>query len=192
MDLEQKAIERIKTASEMSLEYYKQPLICTYSGGKDSDVLLELFKRSGVPFEVQHSHTTADAPQTVWHVRDNFKKLEEGGIKCSINYPRNPDGTRITMWNLIPKKLIPPTRLVRYCCQELKENNSNGRYIATGVRWDESTKRKNMWDEFERIGSSKKTAEKFSTVMLSNDNDSKRRITELCMQKAKNDRKSYC
>ena len=45
MDLEQKAIERIKTASEMSLEYYKQPLICTYSGGKDSDVLLELFKR---------------------------------------------------------------------------------------------------------------------------------------------------
>lgn len=52
MDLEQKAIERIKTASEMSLEYYKQPLICTYSGGKDSDVLLELFKRSGVPFEV--------------------------------------------------------------------------------------------------------------------------------------------
>lgn len=76
-----KAIERIKTASEMSLEYYKQPLICTYSGGKDSDVLLELFKRSGVPFEVQHSHTTADAPQTVWHVRDNFKKLEEGGDK---------------------------------------------------------------------------------------------------------------
>ena len=51
MDLEQKAIERIKTASEMSLEYYKQPLICTYSGGKDSDVLLELFKRSGVPFK---------------------------------------------------------------------------------------------------------------------------------------------
>ena len=163
MDLEQKAIERIKTASEMSLEYYKQPLICTYSGGKDSDVLLELFKRSGVPFEVQHSHTTADAPQTVWHVRDNFKKLEEGGIKCSINYPRKPDGTRITMWNLIPKKLMPPTRLVRYCCQELKENNANGRYIATGVRWDESTKRKNMWDEFERIGSSKKTAEKFNS-----------------------------
>ena len=89
------------------------------------------------------------------------------------------------MWNLIPKKLMPPTRLVRYCCQELKENNANGRYIATGVRWDESTKRKNMWDEFERIGSSKKTAEKFNTVMLSNDNDSKRRITELCMQKAK-------
>ena len=46
MDLEQKAIKRIKTASEMSLEYYKQQHLCTYSGGKDSDVLLELFERS--------------------------------------------------------------------------------------------------------------------------------------------------
>lgn len=186
MDLEQKAIERIKTASEMSIEYYKQPLICTYSGGKDSDVLLELFKRSGVPFEVQHSHTTADAPQTVWHVRDNFKKLEEGGIKCSINYPRKPDGTRITMWNLIPRKLMPPTRLVRYCCKELKETAGMGRYVATGVRWDESTKRKHTRSEFEKIGASVKTKESFDdSVMLNNDNNSKRRITELCMQKHK-------
>ena len=53
MDLEQKSIERIKMASEMSLHHYGKPLICTYSGGKDSDVMLELFKRSGVPFEVQ-------------------------------------------------------------------------------------------------------------------------------------------
>lgn len=46
--MEQKAIQRIKTASEMSLHHYGKPLICTYSGGKDSDVMLELFKRSGV------------------------------------------------------------------------------------------------------------------------------------------------
>ena len=45
MDLEQKAIERIRMASEMSLYHYKKPLVCTYSGGKDSDVMLELFKR---------------------------------------------------------------------------------------------------------------------------------------------------
>lgn len=62
-DLEQKAIERIKIASEMSLSYYQKPLVCTYSGGKDSDVMLELFKRSGVPFEVHNSHTTVDAPR---------------------------------------------------------------------------------------------------------------------------------
>ncbi len=47
MDLEQKAIKRIQTASEMSLYHYGKPLVCTYSGGKDSDVILELFRRGG-------------------------------------------------------------------------------------------------------------------------------------------------
>ena len=46
MDKEKKSIERIKMASEMSLHHYGKPLVCTYSGGKDSDVILELFKRS--------------------------------------------------------------------------------------------------------------------------------------------------
>lgn len=70
MDLEQKSIERIRMASEMSLRHYEKPIVCTYSGGKDSDVMLELFKRSGVPFEVHNSHTTVDAPQTVYHIRE--------------------------------------------------------------------------------------------------------------------------
>ena len=77
MDLEQKAVKRIKTASEMSLHHYGKPLICTYSGGKDSDVMLELFKRSGIPFEAHHSHTTADAPQTVRHVREELLLYQE-------------------------------------------------------------------------------------------------------------------
>ena len=38
MDLEQTAIERLRMASDMSLRLYKQPLVITYSGGKDSDV----------------------------------------------------------------------------------------------------------------------------------------------------------
>lgn len=65
-------------ASEMSLYHYGKPLVCKYSGGKDSDVMLELFKRSGIPFEVHNSHTTADAPQTVNHIRETFRLLELG------------------------------------------------------------------------------------------------------------------
>ena len=80
MDLEQKAIDRLKAASDMSLRLYKQPLVITYSGGKDSDVLLHLAEASGIPFEVLHSLTTADAPQTVYHVRDTFHRLEDDGI----------------------------------------------------------------------------------------------------------------
>ena len=176
MDLEQKAIERIKIASEMSLNYYGKPLVCTYSGGKDSDVILELFKRSGVPFEVHNSHTTADAPQTVYHIKNKFKQLEATGIKAEIEYPA------LSMWQLIPKKLIPPTRYVRYCCSTLKEGANKNRYIATGVRWDESTKRAKR-EEFERITEKTKNSEKFTKIMLMNDNDTSRRMTELCMQK---------
>lgn len=183
MDLEKKAIERIQLASEMSLHHYGKPLVCTYSGGKDSDVMLELFRRGGIPFEVHNSHTTADAPQTVRHIKEVFKKLEEDGIKCTIEMPTYK-GKRTSMWKLIPEKLMPPTRLVRYCCAVLKETGCANRYIATGVRWDESVKRKDR-EEFEKIGYTKNTKEKFTSVMLMNDNDAKRRMIEYCMQKKK-------
>lgn len=182
-DKEQKAIQRIKMASEMSLHHYGKPLVCTYSGGKDSDVMLELFRRSGVPFEVHNSHTTADAPQTVRHIRKVFSVLELEGIKCEIEMPTYM-GDRTSMWKLIPQKLMPPTRIVRYCCSVLKETGCKNRYISTGVRWAESSSRKTR-GEFEKIGDKKIEAENFSEVMLMNDNDARRRMTELCIMKHK-------
>ena len=178
MDLEQKAIERLKMASEMSLRYYSQPLLCTYSGGKDSDVMLELLIRSGIPFEVQNSHTTADAPETVYHIRKVFKRLELKGIKYTIDYPKYK-GERTSMWSLIPQKLMPPTRLVRYCCQVLKEGAGDGRMVATGVRWDESSQRASRGG-MEIIGRTKKEA-----IILTNDNTDKRRFFEKCEARAK-------
>lgn len=79
MDVEKTAIERLRMASDMSLRLYKQPLVITYSGGKDSDVLLHLAGKAGIPYEVLHSLTTADAPETVYHVKNTFRKLEMGG-----------------------------------------------------------------------------------------------------------------
>ena len=61
-DTEQRAISRLRIASEMSLKYYGTPLVVTTSGGKDSSACVELALRGGIPFEVQHNHTTADAP----------------------------------------------------------------------------------------------------------------------------------
>ena len=182
-DKEQKAIKRIQMASEMSLHHYGKPLVCTYSGGKDSDVMLELFRRSGVPFEVHNSHTTADAPQTVRHIRKVFSVLELEGIKCEIEMPTYM-GDRTSMWKLIPQKLMPPTRIVRYCCLVLKETGCKNRYISTGVRWAESSSRKTR-GEFEKIGDKKIEAENFSEVMLMNDNDARRRMTELCIMNHK-------
>ena len=178
MDKEQTAIQRLRTASEMSLTYYKQPLVVTTSGGKDSSVCVALAQAAGIPFEIMHNHTTADAPETVYFVRQEFKRLEGLGIKCTINYPVYK-GKRTSMWDLIPQKLMPPTRLVRYCCSILKERGEAGRFIVTGVRWAESAKRKNSRGIYETEGKGK------ATVMLTNDNDDCRRLFETCKLKAK-------
>ena len=185
----------------MSLRYYQKPIVCTYSGGKDSDVLLELFLRSGVEFEVHNSHTTADAPQTVHHIQDKFRQLEEKGIKCTIQKPE------LSMWQLIPKKKMPPTRVVRYCCSYLKETACGNRMISTGVRWDESNARKERGqleiitkkkkdkivlresDIYEEIEENRQLSifddEESGETMLMNDNSKKRRMIERCQLKEK-------
>jgi phosphoadenosine phosphosulfate reductase len=178
MDLEQTSIERLKAASEMSLMHYGQPLIITDSGGKDSSVIKELARRSGIPFEVMHNHTTADAPETVRFVRSEAKRFEDMGIKYTINMPVYK-GKRTSMWSLIPQKLMPPTRLVRYCCSVLKETGGAGRFIATGVRWAESASRKNNRGIYEKNGDTE------HRIILNNDNDDRRLLFENCRLKSK-------
>lgn len=179
MDKEQKAIARLKEAALMSETYYQKPLVVTTSGGKDSDVCIALALAAGIDFEVQHNHTTADAPETVYYVRETFKRLEKKGIKCTVNWPTYK-GAPITMWSLIPQKLMPPTRVARYCCAILKEGGGKGRMITTGVRWAESVSRRNKRGIFENMphGHSKK-------VIINNDNDDARRIFESCKLQAK-------
>lgn len=176
--MEQSAFEALRFASAQSLKLYKQPLVITYSGGKDSDVLLRLAINSGIPFEVLHSLTTADAPETVYHVRDTFRRMEEKGVKCVIDAHVQPDGSRLTMWNLIPKKMVPPTRIMRYCCAVLKEGGGKGRFIATGVRWAESIKRKNNRGLIEVSPSDKN-----KRLILMDDNDEARMQFETCQLK---------
>lgn len=52
-------------------------------------------------------------------------------------------GKDITMWSLIKTRKMPPTRMVRYCCDELKERTGEvGDTVFTGVRWEESKDRR--------------------------------------------------
>lgn len=178
MDKVDKAIERLKLGSDMSLKYYGKPLMITYSGGKDSEVLVDLAIKSKIPLEIVNSHTTADAPQTVYHIRDQFKKWEVQGFNCEIVYPQYKGG-RVSMWTLIPLKKMPPTRLARYCCSVLKETTGTNRMIATGVRWAESNARKNGRGVFEKLGSRK------AKNILLDDNDVTRRLFENCTLKSK-------
>lgn len=73
------AIKKLQLAAKMSEQYYGKPLIIAYSGGKDSDVLLALARMSGIKYELINSHTTVDAPETVYHIREVFAAERAGG-----------------------------------------------------------------------------------------------------------------
>lgn len=169
MDLEQKAIERLKMASETSLTHYEKPLMITYSGGKDSDVLLELALRAEIPIEVIHNHTTADAPQTVQYVRNKLHELELRGIQVSVSYPTYK-GRRESIWSLIPVAGAPSI-FSRWCCEICKEQSGDGRAIATGVRWAESARRKGTRGSMETIARTKQ-----EKVILFDDTENKQTL----------------
>lgn len=178
MDMEQASILRLKEGAMLSEQYYQKPLLILYSGGKDSEIILDLAKKAGILYEVQHSHTTADAPETVRHIRNKFHELELQGVKCTINYPYYK-GKRTSMWDLIPCKGMPPTRLARYCCSILKETAGRDRVCVSGVRRAESVKRHSR-GLLENISSNTD-----NRIILNNDNDDKRMIIERCQMKSK-------
>lgn len=99
-----------------------------YSGGKDSTVILDLVRRSGVKYDAHYNVTTVDPPELVYHIR------KQADVVCGCPV--------MSMWELIPRKLMPPTRIVRYCCDVLKERGGKGRTIITGVRAAESVRRR--------------------------------------------------
>lgn len=114
----------------------KEGYYLAFSGGKDSVVIKALADMAGVKYDAHYSLTTVDPPELVQFIKEHHSDVE-------IDIPRDADGNRVTMWNLIPRKVMPPTRLVRYCCAELKERGGDGRLCITGVRWAESANRKN-------------------------------------------------
>lgn len=123
MTLDEMTIERIKQF-EPPVGYY-----VAFSGGKDSVVLLDLTKRSGVKFDAHYHLTTVDPPELVRFIR-TFSEVE-------IVKPAE------TMWQAIRRKNMPPLRNKRWCCELFKENGGAGRTVLTGIRAAESARRAN-------------------------------------------------
>ena len=176
LELEKLSIERLK-AFEPDDGYY-----LAYSGGKDSDVIKILAQLAGVKFEAVHNLTTVDAPETVQYIKSQ--------PDVRISYPEK------SMWQLIKEKLLPPTRIMRYCCPELKEKGGHGKIKVTGVRWSESPRRKDSAAVINVIGKPK-TIQKTATEMgvdfqvsnlngliMNDDNDINRRFVEHCYRTA--------
>ena len=138
------AKKALQLAAEISQRFYGKKLVITYSGGKDSDVMLTLAVDvlDAREFEVINNHTSVDAPPTVKHIRKVFRELRENGIDATVSYPLDADGKQLNMTKLIIKNKTPCQRNIRYCCKTLKESRISNRICALGVRSAESTNRK--------------------------------------------------
>lgn len=131
-DLEKKverAIKLIKAAGKIAKEH-GQPLEVAYSGGKDSDVILELTRMAGVDYRAIYKNTTIDPPGTIKHAQER--------------------GAEILRPNKTFAELMPkygwPSRRMRFCCSVLKEYKVLD-YVIIGVRRDESPKRAERYKE---------------------------------------------
>jgi phosphoadenosine phosphosulfate reductase len=155
-----RAIDRLRTF-EPPEGYY-----LAFSGGKDSQCIYHLAKEAGVKFDAHYSLTTVDPPELIYFIRDNYPDV-------IVEKPE------LSMWRLIEKKRLPPTRMVRYCCSSQKEGDGVGRIVVTGVRWAESTNRKNR-NVIEIIAKTKK-----EKITLNSDNHEDRKMFENCEMKGK-------
>ena len=110
-------------------QYYnsEKPYICAFSGGKDSIVIYDLCKKSGVPIQYIYSNTTIDPPGHISFIRKNYPDVEILQPKASF-------------FKLIELRGLP-TRQTRFCCQALKEYYGNNANIIEGLRIDEGIKR---------------------------------------------------
>lgn len=165
-DKVQTSIDALR-AFEPSEGYY-----VAFSGGKDSVVVKKLCDLAGVKYDAHYSVTSVDPPALVQFIKEYYPDV-------SREIPRDTDGNAVTMWNLIPKELMPPTRLARYCCEVLKESNGYRRILVTGVRWAESARRSQNRG-LVNIGDKKATS-----IILNNDNEETRDFVESCYRHKK-------
>lgn len=191
------SIERLK-AFEPEEGYY-----LAFSGGKDSVVTKAIADLAGVKYHAHYRITTVDPPELVRFIKEKYPDVSRDAPRYAEDY-KNPKlaGKVITMWNLIPEKMMPPTRIARYCCEKLKEDGGDGGIAVTGVRWAESVNRKKnqgavvihgdfrqeqnpdqigLFDQPEGIDIN----ERHGSLILTNDNADNRRLVEHCFRRRK-------
>jgi len=99
-----------------------------FSGGKDSQALYHVAELAGVKYTAYMNLTSVDPPQVIRFVRTNYPEVTMIKPKDSI-------------YNIAVKKGILPTKRVRWCCAEYKENAGAGKVTLIGIRHEESSRR---------------------------------------------------
>ena len=130
-ELDKKIAGSIKLLQSVQKAHEGEEIELAYSGGKDSDVILQLAKEAGINYRAIYKNTTIDPPGTIAHVKEN-------GVE--IRQPQK------TFFQLITEKDMMPNRWARFCCAYLKEYKILDTCIM-GVRRAESVKRAARYSE---------------------------------------------
>lgn len=130
----------------------------SYSGGKDSDIILELAKMAGIKYRAIYKNTTIDPPYTIAHVKSK-------GVE--IIRPEKNFATLIRLNGY-------PNQFMRFCCRYLKEYKVLDKAIH-GIRRCESVKRANRYKEptYCRIYGKDEKVEVFMPILEWTDDDVK-------------------
>lgn len=134
------AIERIRKGERLALKYSADGICVLFSGGKDSQCVLELTKMAGVKYTADFNNTTIEFPENIRFIKDYYPEV-------TIHQPK------LSFVQMCIKNHCLPNRFRRFCCKELKETFGTSRLCVTGVRRAESSKRAKRAEVTEWLGS---------------------------------------
>lgn len=123
------SLDLIKKSEPLALQYNDFGYHVAFSGGKDSQAILELCKMANVKYKAFFYKTSIDPPELLAFIRNNYPEV-------IVLYPKR------TMYQLILKEKMLPTRQARFCCKYLKERQGVNAVVITGITSGESAKRK--------------------------------------------------
>lgn len=126
----QQKIDRAIALLQSVQRGYDGEIEVAYSGGKDSDVILQLAREAGIRYRAIYRNTTIDPPGTIAHVQS---------MGVEIRRPKE------SFFQIVAKKGFP-NRFSRFCCEVLKEYKILDKCIM-GVRKSESSKRNERYNE---------------------------------------------
>lgn len=144
-----KSVSLIRRAEKLALTMQpEEGFHVGFSGGKDSQAVLELVKMAGVKYRAVYNVTTNDPADNVRFIKHHYPDVE-------FSIPEK------SYFQLIAQKGVP-TMFNRWCCALFKETAGVGYVVLTGVRKEESRKRA----AYEEVGKWSRSKDKKESVDL--------------------------
>ena len=126
----QNSIDLLRKSESLAMKYSPDGFYLAFSGGKDSQALYHIAKMAGVKFRAHMALTSVDPPEVIRFVKTRYPDVVLHKPKDSIYHIA------------VRRKFLLPSRLIRWCCAELKEEGGAGTVCLTGIRKAESVRRK--------------------------------------------------